>query len=78
MKWINSIVAGLAIMACIVGCRHRRSRMIPHGPAAHLPRAQIVEPRLTVITNGQNPISYQWAFTNGPNGARVLRFQAPQ
>ena len=70
---IAVLIASAALCFC-PGCRHH---VLPaHAPDITQPRepARVPNPRLTVITNNQAPIKYQWALTNNPDGAKVLKF----
>ncbi len=69
--------AGRALLASVLllgaGCYHQEARRFTPAPPPLGPgtRAKVT---LTVNTNLRGPIRYHWAFTNGPNGARILKF----
>lgn len=65
----------LTVLGCL-GCRsHKRTTSDQTRQEMHPPQpVRPGNPRLTVATNNQAPIRYQWSATNGPDGTRRYRF----
>jgi len=71
------LFAALVMLCCCSGCWHRTNTVRPESTAQSPLPVRPVAPKITVITNNQGPIKYQWGFTNTAEGTKVLKF-APQ
>jgi hypothetical protein len=69
LSWLFSLAL---VHGCCTGCRHQVQTGFsePQGATPARPR----DPQVTVHGKNSGPIQYDWAFTNSPDGTRVLKF----
>jgi hypothetical protein len=63
----------LGLLVCCLGCHHAAPARFPQARQQPQPAR---EQRITIMvnTNIHGPIKYRWAYTNGPDGSKILRF----
>ncbi len=71
----KNIVPLLALLFCVAGCQRHEVRPAPYARFGPPPKPEDLTPKVTVVPNQHGPVSYQWNYTNGPDGARMLQFQ---
>ncbi len=64
---------GLGLLLWCMGCHRAAHSPFPEPPLQPQP-ARARAPTVILNTNIHGPIKYRWTFTNGPDGAKVLRF----
>lgn len=64
-----------ALFLCCVGCERHEVRPAPYARLGPPGKPRHLTPRVTIVRPQQGPISYQWTYTNAPDGARMLWFR---